>query len=60
MNRIKQVKLELRVIEAEKNAEKIRHDEEMKKTKAEADKYADMQSQAHVPSAHLPSCRKHR
>ena len=46
MNRIKQVKLELRVIEAEKNAEKIRHDEEMKKTKAEADKYADMYGNA--------------
>ena len=40
------MKLELRVIEAEKNAEKIRHDEEMKKTKAEADKYADMYGNA--------------
>ena len=39
-------KLELRAIEAEQLAEKIRHDEELKSTKAEIDKYTSMYNAA--------------
>ena len=40
------LKLELRAIEAEQIAEKIRHEEEMKNTKAEIDKYVIMYNAA--------------
>ena len=40
------LKLELRAIEAEQKAEKIRYDEDIKKTKAEIDKYVSMYNAA--------------